>query len=336
MNTPIHSWTDGFVALRARAEETRGLIELDSGASWPRTTGDDVVAIAATFDPPIREHGAPGIVRRWQKTLADLERAALTTPRETYPENRTFWDSLEMMSVFLDDLDVEVPEERWWSALLDQLGTSLRNAGPRGDGPFGHFDNIKTYDDLYLAEYKHLRELRGADNVPPPKGVTGFAKPIPRTTNADVIELATYWSARLDEANHVMGFDGTVSRWKVALADVERLAKTAKPGAVYANNNEFWRVLADTVVYIAAADEAPTTFDNVVGSIKDSVTHLPENLQHVASKGIDLVAGAAEAVGRVANEAGKGLFAGLGAPVLIGAGLIGLFLITRSHSHEAA
>jgi hypothetical protein len=336
MNTSIHSWTDGVVALRERSEETRGTIELDSGARWPRTTGDDVIAIAAMFDPAIREHGSPGIVRRWEATLADLERAALMTPRETYPENRSFWDGVEMMAVFLDDLDIEVPEATWWSALLDQVGAPLRNAGPHGDGPFGHFVNIKTYDDLYLAEYKHLREKRGADALPPPPGVSGFAKPIPRTTNADVIELATYWGTQLGAVKHVMGHDSTEARWKTALADVEKLAKSGKSDAVYTKNNEFWRVLADTVIYIAAADEAPTTFDNVVGSVKDSITHLPENLQHAAGKGIDFVASAAEAVGRVANSAGKGLFAGLGAPVLVGAGLIGLFLITRSRSHEAA
>ena len=44
----------------------------------------------------------------------------------------------------------------------------------------------------------------------------------------------------------------------------------------------------------------------------------------------------AHAVGKVANDAGKGLFAGFGTPLLIGAGLIGLFLITRSRDHEEA
>jgi hypothetical protein len=301
-----------------RADETRGSIELDSGAKWPRTSGDDVIAIAATFDPPMRQHGSPGMLRRWRATLADLERDALVAAHKTYPENHTFWDSLEMMAV-----------------LLDQVGTSIRNAGPKGDGPFGHFDNVKTYDDLYLAEYKHLREQRGADNVPPPAGVTGFAKPIPRSTNADVIELATYWGARFGEAKHVMGHDTAEARWKAAMVDVEKIAKPGKPDAVYAKNNEFWRVLGDAVIYIAAADEAPTAFDNFAGAVKTSVTHLPENLENAASKGIDFIAGAAEAVGRVANSAGKGLFAGLGAPVLVGAGLIGLFLISRGRSHEA-
>ena len=35
-----------------------------------------------------------------------------------------------------------------------------------------------------------------------------------------------------------------------------------------------------------------------------------------------------------ANEAGKGLFSGFGTPLLIGAGLIGLFLIARSRDES--
>ena len=35
-----------------------------------------------------------------------------------------------------------------------------------------------------------------------------------------------------------------------------------------------------------------------------------------------------------ANEAGRGLFSGFGGPLLVGAGLLGLFLISRSRSKE--
>ena len=75
----------------------------------------------------------------------------------------------------------------------------------------------------------------------------------------------------------------------------------------------------------------------VVDSVKDSVTHLPENARARGEQGRRLVASAAHAVGKVANEAGKGLFSGFGTPLLIGAGLLGLFLISRSRNrHEEA
>lgn len=55
------------------------------------------------------------------------------------------------------------------------------------------------------------------------------------------------------------------------------------------------------------------------------------------SKAVNFVASAAHAVGKVANEAGKGLFSGFGTPLLIGAGLIGLLLVSRNNSrHEEA
>lgn len=336
MSAHVHNWIDGYLALRARAYETRGSIELDSGARWPRSTGEDVIAIAAMFDRAIRLHGTLGIIRRWRAILAELEHEALSAPHATFRDNRAFWSSLETAAVFLDDLAIETPAPTLWDALIEQLGIEVaRNAGPSGDGPFGHFDDIKTYDDLYLAEYKYLREKRGADNVAAPVGVSGAQKPIPRATNADVLALAAYWSKQLDGAKHVMGRDTIDARWKAVLADIEKLARTGKPDDVYAKNNEFWRTLGDLAIYVAAADESPSAWNLAAGSINDSLKHLPENLAHVAEKGADLVASAAHAVGKVANEAGKGLFAGFGTPLLVGGGLLGLlFLSRRRHSEE--
>jgi hypothetical protein len=71
-------------------------------------------------------------------------------------------------------------------------------------------------------------------------------------------------------------------------------------------------------------------------AIKESVKNLPDNIATGAKK----VAGAigeatadiAHGVGKVANEAGKGLFSGFGTPLLIGAGLLGVFLISRNRA----
>ena len=341
MSSHIHTWTDGHLALRERAYEVRGLIEIHpdtvAATHWPRTTGADVIAIAALFDSAVRGNGTPGILRRWRATLADLQREALPAPRETYRENRSFWASLESVAVFLDDVAVAPPPPAIWDALIDQLGAivELRNVGPSEDGPFAHFDGIKTYDDLWSAQKKYLGEKRGSDMLAPPAGFGGGTSAIPRTTNADVLQLATYWTDRLTNVKHEMGHDGIVKMWQVALADVDKIAKPGKPDAVYTKNNEFWASSWKVAVQVAVSDEAPTKWDMVVDSVKDSVTHLPENLGVAASKGADLLASAAHAVGKVANEAGKGLLSGLGAPILIGAGLLGVFLISRGRGHES-
>ena len=101
------------------------------------------------------------------------------------------------------------------------------------------------------------------------------------------------------------------------------------PGKKNANENNNTRASAAPILVTLSA--AP---DLVVGSITDSVRHLPSTIASAAGKGAELIESAAHAVGKVANEAGKGLFAGLGAPVLIGAGLIGLFLVSRNRGHH--
>ena len=337
MTTHIDTWTDGYLALRYRAFETRGFIELDTGARWPRTTGEDVIAIVAIFDHAVKAHATPGVLGRWHATLADLEAEAVSSPHKTYFANRAFWSTLEAVAVFLDDMAVSPPAQSLWDALLAVIGShAARNVGPSSDGPFKHFDNVKTFDDLYIEQIKYLRDLRGFDKLQAPAGMGGGERPIPRTTNADVIALADYWSKQLADVKHVIGHDGVVKAWQAVLVDVDLLARKGDPNAVYPKNNEFWRVLSNTAIQVAVADEAPTKWDLAKESIKDSITHLPENLEHAASKGVDLVASAAHAVGKVATEAGKGLFAGFGTPLLIGAGLIGLFLITRDRDHEEA
>jgi hypothetical protein len=337
MTAHIYNWTDGYVALRHRAFETRGFIELDSGARWPRTTGDDVVAIAALFDPAIRANATPGIMSRWRATLGDLERDAVTAPHETYAWNRTFWSTLEAVTAFLDNMAIAPPVPALWDALLAHVGAqAIRNVGPSGDGPFKHFDNVKTFDDLYGEQFKYLVQLRGFDEKDPEPidensyGTGGPKKKIPRTTNTDVLALAAYWGKQLEDVKEVFGHAGVEKRWSALMTDIGKLAMYGNPTAVYPQNNKFWRALFDTAVHVAVADEAPSKWDMAKDSIKDSITHLPENLSHAASKGADLVASAAHAVGKVANEAGKGLFAGFGTPLLIGAGLIGLFLISRN------
>ena len=212
-------------------------------------------------------------------------------------------------------------------ARRDEPARPLR--GAKDDSPFAHFDE-KTYDDLWRAQRDYLAQRRGFDQPPPPPAFGMAGLKIPRSTNADVLQLAAYWDKELANARQVMGYQGAVAKWRAAMADVERYAKTGKPDDVYPKNNELWHTLNDVSIQIAIGDEAPTKFDLAVESLKDSVTHLPDTLSHAASKGVELVADAAHAAGHVVNEAGKGLLGGLGTPLLIGGGLLGVYLLTRS------
>jgi hypothetical protein len=150
-----------------------------------------------------------------------------------------------------------------------------------------------------------------------------------------VIALADYWTAQLARVKHIAERDAIEARWKAATADVDKLARTGKPDDVYAKNNEFWRTLQQTAIHVAVADEAPSSADLAIDALKTSLSHLPQTLGAAASKGAEFVADVAHAAGEVANEAGKGLLSGLSTPLVVGAGLLGLYLITRRHGHAS-
>ena len=125
-----------------------------------------MAAIAAAFTPAIRANAAPLVVRRWRATLADISARRLADLHDTYDHNRAFWATLEAVAVYLDNLGAPSAPRRargWRCSLIIERRTAEapRNAGPSGDGPFKHFDGVQTFDDLYNAEFKYLRDLRG-------------------------------------------------------------------------------------------------------------------------------------------------------------------------------
>lgn len=346
----LHDWSTALAMLREAAMQGRGFVAIDDDGQLvpdhPRTSGNDAISIAAVLDPIVREtlfdDGDPSAFLTWALAVDDLARDALVQPLREYIHNAAYWSALADVAIELDERAAALPPLALWSALVDALAepTDFRNVDPKGDGPFKHFDGVKTFDDLYNAQAKHLRELRGFDKLDPEPGGSGGVRSIPRSTNADVIQLADYWTKRLGSIKHVMGHDAVVKRWTTALADVNAIARTGNPDAVYSKNNAFWRALQATAIQIAVADEAPSSWDVALAALKDSVKQLPENIatgaKAVASATTDVVGDIAKGAGRVANAAASGLFSGFGTPLLIGAGLVGLFLITQSKSSKEA
>lgn len=342
MPIQITTWLRAYFAIQQTATDSRGTIELNLGndevVRWPRTVGVDVIAIAAALDPIVRmqplRFGGHGLARRWRAAMDDVERDALPAPYATFGQNRSFWATLASMCVYLHSQGAPLPAPEVFIGLLAHLSGRVerRNVGPKGDGPFKHFEGVKTFDDLYNAQFKHLRELRGADELPPDRGMTGGKRFIPRTTNADVIALADYWTKQLATVKRVMGHAAVESRWRASLANVDALARHGDPNAVYPKNNAFWRDLQHTAIHVAVADEAPSKNDMMLDAVKESIVNLPQNIKAGAAAVASGAADIAGSVGKIAGEAGKGLFNGFGAPLLIGAGLVGAFLLSRGQS----
>src|SRR5690606_37957195 len=75
-----------------------------------------------------------------------LERHALLAPNSEYVENQSVWQTLQPVCVYLHSQSAPLPPPEVWDALLSALAEplELRNIGPKGDGPFQHFDKVNV------------------------------------------------------------------------------------------------------------------------------------------------------------------------------------------------
>jgi hypothetical protein len=336
----INTWLRLYAAFRARASESRGFVKLHDttdGEHWPCTSGYDAIAIGAVIDPYLRKprgFGGNAIARRWCAVTDDIARHALLAPAAVFAENAALWRSLAAACVHLHGEGAPLPPSNVLDAMLALLAapTELRNVGPKGDTPFKHFDNVRTFDELYVAQWKYLNDLRGFDELDPEPGMGGTTAKTPRSTNADVIALAEYWSKQLADAKEIVGHKSVEDRWRAARADIDAIARKGEPAEGYPKNNGFWRALKNTAIHVATADEAPSTWGMAMDAIKESITALPERITTGATKAADALGDATAEVAHGAGKVVSGLFSGLGltTPLVIGAGLVGLYVITRN------
>ncbi|HEX7836721.1 MAG TPA: hypothetical protein VF469_04610 [Kofleriaceae bacterium] len=280
------AWDDAYHQLWKQAAQYRGLREATGEIpshvlsqtlrQWPRTRGADVVAIAAVLDPVLSaaplESGGYGIERKWRRCTSDLADVALRDPAREYHHNRTFWSTLASAAAYLASADVPVPEAMWPALLAEVASAESPHPSAAGDEQL-HL-TAYSHDELWQAQKTALAKLRGADVRAPPPEVIGGRIAIPRTTNADVLQLATYWTHVLAEAElkrremtpssphalHTGGLDGELRRWRAVLADVDTYATARDPAAIYPKNEEFWRASASVSATIAVIDEAPPPF----------------------------------------------------------------------------
>lgn len=66
MSAPIHTWLDGYLALRHRAFDERGSIVLSTGERWPRTgTPPSVVEVGSVVGDGGTSRSTPRIAARF-------------------------------------------------------------------------------------------------------------------------------------------------------------------------------------------------------------------------------------------------------------------------------
>lgn len=340
---PIRSWSDGYRALRRRVGEVRGWIELDGNAPdrrWPRSTGLDVLRIAAFVDAAVDRHLHVGAARRWLACKADLERDALDALADTYINNRSFWTCLAALCASLEADERAVPPHSRWSALMAQLAT-VRNAAYfytllKHEPPL-LFVAMSSFD-LYWAQLKHFAAVRGSDERAPDPGMVRIRMEIPRTTNADVIQLVSFWTKMLDNPKVASesGHAGIVAQWATEREKVQRLARTKDAKTLYHENHTLWRAMGVVSQHAAAA------FPDLPGVNRwrqsDLADKVSDGVQTVVGTAGEVLGGVGRGiqavtvgVARGANKGLRELFGGFTTPLLIlgGGAVLAYVLVQR-------
>ena len=115
--------------------------------------------------------------------LADIDAHVMGgDPRDIYSKNHEFWSATAAMSVAI--------------TVIDTLPLGLHLVVARGMA--GHRNarthEVKetTFERTWIAQRDQLAKVRGSDVREPPPA-DGQAMQVPRTTNADILQLAGYW-----------------------------------------------------------------------------------------------------------------------------------------------
>lgn len=343
---PIRSWTDGYAALRSRAGDMRGWIELDTDAPdrrWPRTTGLDAIVIASFVDEAYRRTDPArsyGVALRWKSCKDDLERDALPALGNTYRRNRDFWSCLAMMFAHLAYVECPLPSQGAWRAFLAEVGATLatdtRNAPPTQDRPPVWFATAGDLLKLYLAQRSYAANLHGSDKLAPEADMNGGVTIVPRSTNGEVIQLAAFWAKALEseKSKNANGYDTMRGRMIAVQRDIDAHARGADPNAVYPKNHRFWRTIESVAIHVSASNQYGLTDAQVwMASVGESLQVMGERTKALATAiAASVRDGAADVVhgaGKILNEGARGLLGGLGTPLLIGGGIVAAFLLLR-------
>ena len=222
----------------------------------------------------------------WRDVLQLVMRHAKHAPAlDTYVHNPEFWNALVLLATQSDACDATPTPWAFQVPPCDHHHAHHRNAPVVDIGAPLDIPAAKTADDAARMQRDAFSKLRGEDRV------TGrFIARVPRTTVADVRQLAAYWSTALDKVGEHnfadISYKTRVQRWKDAVAEVERISPSTDPAAMYEHNADFWEAVLTIAIQVAVTARAPTrwtlvkeTAAHAIAKLPDTLTELPHTLK---------------------------------------------------------
>jgi len=200
-------------------------------------------------------------------------------------------------------------------ATLEPLQWQTRNAQPTTH-------KVKKLD-VVIAKHSDTitRWLRLKSFYISRRGATLGAnqKPIPRTTNSDVLQIATHWSRELKKVSPQDAHDRRDhARWKQCVDTVSKLADPNKPDAEYAKNEVFWQVCTRRLsVYLDARKSVPSRWQIFKESVVETIAGVPGVLGDATKTTAGLVSGAAGGVAKVFADPAKAALFVVGTAILL-------------------
>lgn len=263
----LHSWFDVFQILRAEAEAHRGAItvpapDAEDAFSFPRTTGQDVLAIFVPFDGAVQASASPAVRQRWHDENKLIATQSPWTLADPYVGNRSYWSTLAIVVIELDRVHAPLPAPEAWEGVLAQLAAPPGPLRPAAGAMMITLFTAPTWAEMAGRQLDLFRVLRGPDVTSDPR--MPIVPIVPRTCNADVLELARYWTEQLTRIGaHAYDTHTRIlyARWPEVVENVVRYAKRGNPRDPYPFNLEFWTAIAQLAQCDAAGQlPAPWAF----------------------------------------------------------------------------
>jgi hypothetical protein len=261
--------------------------------STPATRNDDVVALAIYWTDQLARIGERAtdtyhrlVYSCWRDVMEQVERYGRHGhPHAIYPLNPEFWAALLLLTTQSDACNA-VPTP--WTFRGPVSAQPPRNAPIVDSTPTLVFPPARTWDEAAKLQRDTLAELRGED------AITGrLIGRVPRTTIADVRQLAAHWQNSLAKIGQRHWADissrHVLERWRAAVAEVDRIPHDVDPGSVYAHNVDFWEALMTIAIQIAVTAEAPTRWELAKEATRRAVLDLPTTLKTAASDVVSAV-----------------------------------------------